>query len=211
MVDTRGVNVPGIMYTEDEDLAALLAFNLDMYYERLVSIYWQQLKNFVLRQTGSMQDAEDIVQEAVVRAYLALERYTPQRIQQMKLRPWLYKLTWNVYCNYMSRSKPPEAVPLDLSEDGLLLGREENWQEQPEVVFENAEQRRELEVLLCTLPPRYREIVNMYYFEELSHQEIAEILNAPVTTIRVYLHRGIQMLRRTVALQTSEVGRNDAV
>ena len=199
------------MHTEDEDLIALLACNLDMYYERLVSIYWQQLRNFVLRQTGSMQDAEDIVQEAVVRAYLALERYSPQRIQHMKIRPWLYKLTWNVYCNYMSRSKPPQSVSLDLSEDGLLLEREENWQEQPEVVFENAERRRELEALLCTLPLRYREIVNMYYFEELSHQEIAEILNAPVTTIRVYLHRGLQMLRRTIALQTSEVGWNDAV
>jgi RNA polymerase sigma-70 factor (ECF subfamily) len=193
------------MHTEDEDLIALLAFNLDMYYERLVSIYWQQLRNFVLRQTGS------IVQEAVVRAYLALERYTPQKIQHMKLRPWLYKLTWNVYCNYMSRSKPPQSVPLDLSEDGLLLEREGNWQEQPEVVFENVERRRELEALLCTLPLRYREIVNMYYFEELSHQEIAEILNAPVTTIRVYLHRGIQMLRKTITQQTSEVGWNDAV
>lgn len=199
------------MHTEDEDLIALLAFNLDVYYERLVSIYWQQLKNFVLRQTGSMQDAEDIVQEAVVRAYLALERYTPQRIQQMNLRPWLYKLTWNVYCNYMSRSKPPQSVPLDFSEDGPLFTREENCREQPEVVFENAERRRELEALLCTLPLRYREIVNMYYFEELSHQEIAEILNAPVTTIRVYLHRGIQMLRKTIAIQTSEVGQNDAV
>jgi RNA polymerase sigma-70 factor (ECF subfamily) len=199
------------MHIEDEDLVALLAFNLDMYYERLVSIYWQQLRNFVLRQTGSMQDAEDIVQEAVVRAYLALERYSPQRIQHMKIRPWLYKLTWNAYCNYMSRSKPPESVPLDLSEDGLHLEREESWQEQPEVVFENAERRRELEALLCTLPLRYREIVNMYYFEELSHQEIAEILNAPVTTIRVYLHRSMQMLRKTIALQTSEVGWNDAI
>lgn len=199
------------MHTEDDGLVALLACNLDRYYEQLVSMYWQQLRNFVLRQTGSVQDAEDIVQEAVVRAYLALERYTPQRIQRLKLRPWLYKLTWNVYCNYMSRSKPPEAVPLDWSEDGLLLGREENWQEQPEVVVANAERRRELEALLCTLPPRYREIVSMYYFEELSHQEIAEILHAPVTTVRVYLHRGIQILRKMIALQTSEGGRNDAV
>src|ERR1700724_4331176 len=123
------------MHTEDEDLKALLAFNLDVYYERLVSIYWQQLRNFVLRQTGSVQDAEDIVQEAVVRAYLALERYTPQRIQHMKLRPWLYNLTWNVYCNYMSRSKPPQSVPLDLSEDALLLERERTGQRRPKWVL----------------------------------------------------------------------------
>src|SRR5215469_388110 len=114
------------MHTEDDGLVALLACNLDMYFEQLVSIYWQQLRNFVLRQTGSVQDAEDIVQEALVRAYLALERYTPHRIQHMKLRPWLFKLTWNVYCNYMSRSRPPQSVSLDLSEDRLLHEREEN-------------------------------------------------------------------------------------
>ena len=199
------------MQTEDEDLVALLALNLDKHYEQLVSMYWQQLRNFVFRQTGSMQDAEDIVQEAVVRAYLALERYPPQRVQHMKIRPWLYKLTWNVYCNYMSRSNLRQFVSLDMPEDGLLLEREDDRHEQPEMVFENAERRRELETLVCTLPMRYREIVNMYYFEELSHQEIAEILNAPTTTIRVYLHRGVQMLRKTIAVQKSEVNWNDAV
>jgi RNA polymerase sigma-70 factor (ECF subfamily) len=111
----------------------------------------------------------------------------------------------------MRRSKPPQSVPLDLSEEGLLLAREDGGQEQPEVVFENAERRHELEALVCTLPLRYREIVNMYYFEELSHQEIAEILNAPISTIRVYLHRGIQMLRKTLAVKGSEVSWNDAV
>jgi RNA polymerase sigma-70 factor (ECF subfamily) len=199
------------MHTQDEELVARLALNLDTYYEQLVSLYWQQLRNFVFRQTGSVQDAEDIVQEAIVRAYLALERYSPQRIQHLKIRPWLYKLTWNVYCNYMNRSKPAQLVPLDMSEDGLFLEREDDRHEQPEVVFENAERRRELETLVCVLPPRYREIVNMYYFEELSHREIAEILNVPTTTIRVYLHRGIQMLRKTVAVQKSEVSWNDAV
>ena len=199
------------MQTEDEELVARLAINLEKYYEQLVSKYWQQLRNFVFRQTGSMQDAEDIVQEAVVRAYLALERYHPQRVRQMKIRPWLYKLTWNVYCNYMSRSNLRQFVSLDIPGDGLLLEREGDRNEQPEAVFENAERRRELETLVCTLPLRYREIVSMYYFEEFSHQEIAEILNAPAATIRVYLHRGVQMLRKTLAVQKSEVNYNDAV
>ena len=125
------------MQTEDEYLVARLALNLDKYYEQLVSMYWQQLRNFVFRQTGSMQDAEDIVQEAVVRAYLALERYPPQRVQHMKIRPWLYKLTWNVYCNYMNRSNLQQFVSLDMPEDGLLLEREADRHEQPEMVFEN--------------------------------------------------------------------------
>lgn len=199
------------MDAEGEDLLALLAIDLDRYFERLVSMYWQQLRNFVFRQTNSLQDAEDIVQEAVVRAYLALERYSAQRIRNMKLRPWLYKITWNVYCNYSSRSKQPPYIPLDFTEDDPLLEREDDWHEQPEIVFENAERKRELATLVGTLPPRYREVVNLHYFEELNSQEIADILNVPVVTIRVYLHRGIQLLRKTVAVQESEVSWNNGV
>lgn len=189
----------------DEDIATLLARNLDAYYERLVSFYWHQLLAFAYRRTGSTQDAEDIVQESFVRAYLALERYPEERIRTLKVRPWLYKVTWSVYCNYTGRSKSPPLVPLDLSEDGPLMEREEYWSEQPEKLFEHVERRQELEELVNSLPPRYREIVSLYYFDELSHQEIAEMLNQRVGTIKVYVHRGIRMLRKAVVMQTNEV------
>jgi len=198
------------MDAEDADLLRLLALDLDRYYEQLMSKYWHQLRRFVFRQTGSWQDAEDIVQEAVVRAYLALGGYPTQRILALKVRPWLYKITWNVYCNYTGRSSSALDIPLDLSEDSALLEREVDWRERPEAVYEHAERRQELVTMLHTLPQRYREIVNLYYFEELSHQEIADILNAHVTTVRVYLHRGLRLLRKNAAAQISEVGGDGA-
>ena len=110
----------------DSDILALLATDLRHSYERLVSIYWYRLKIFVLRQLKSPQDAEDIVQEAFVRAYYALERYPAQRILALKIRPWLYKITWSVYCNYMERSKLQQSMPLDTSEDSALLELEDD-------------------------------------------------------------------------------------
>ena len=77
----------------DSQIVALLATDLKRSYERLVSTYWHRLRAFILRQVGSPQDAEDIVQEAFVRAYYALEVYPEQRIMALKLRPWLYKIT----------------------------------------------------------------------------------------------------------------------
>lgn len=198
------------MDAEDADLLTLLAKDLDRHYEQLVSKYWHQLRRFAYRQTGSWQDAEDIVQEAVVRAYLALGGYPPQRILALKVRPWLYKITWNIYCNYVGRSSAALDVPLDVSEDSALLEREDDWREQPERVFERVEERQQLESLLNTLPQRYREIVNLYYFEELSHQEIADILNARAATIRVCLHRGIGLLRKNAAVHISEMSRDGA-
>ena len=189
----------------DSQIVALLAADLKHSYERLVLTYWQRLKAFILRQVGSPQDAEDIVQEAFVRAYYALEVYPPQRILELKVRPWLYKITWSVYCNYMEHAKPQISVPLDTSEDSIFLELQDVGHEQPEEVFETGERRRELIALVDTLPGRYREVVRLHYFEDLSYQEIADIFNQPAGTVRVSVHRGIRLLRKTLEASKSKV------
>ncbi len=198
----------------DADILALLATDLRHSYERLISTYWHRLKVFVLRQVGSPQDAEDIVQEAFVRAYYALEGYPAQRILALKVRPWLYKITWSVYCNYTERSKLQQSVPLDISEDSAFLELEADGHEQPEEAFENEERRRELIALVDTLPQRYREVVSLHYFEDLSYQEIAFIFNQPAGTVRVAVHRGIGMLRKALEAHNSSAPirpANDAI
>src|ERR1051326_6860249 len=122
-----------------EDILTLLATDLDRNFERLVTLYWHQLKGFVLRKISHSQDAEDIVQEAFVRCYYALVRYTSQQILTLKLRPWLYKITWNVCCNYVSRSKGPPSISLDLPGESGHLDWEDDASSQPEELFERME------------------------------------------------------------------------
>jgi RNA polymerase sigma-70 factor (ECF subfamily) len=193
----------------DADILPLLATNLRQSYEWLVSTYCHRLKVFVLRLLGNPQDADDIVQEAFVRAYYALEGYPAQRILALKLRPWLYKITWNVYCNYLERSKLLPSVPLDTSEDSAFLDLEDDGHEQPEEAFANEERRRELIALVDTLPQRYRDVVSLHYFEDLSYQEIADIFNQPAGTVRVSVHRGIGLLRKTLEAYKSKVEISD--
>ena len=145
----------------DSQIVALLATDLKHSYEQLVSTYWHRLKAFILRHVGSPQDAEDIVQEAFVRAYYALEAYPEQRILALKVRPWLYKITWSVYCNHIEHSKLQDSVPLDASEDSVFLELQDDGHEQPEEAFETGERRRELIALVDALPQRYREVVSL--------------------------------------------------
>jgi RNA polymerase sigma-70 factor, ECF subfamily len=187
----------------NEKLAALLAVNLDRHYEELVSLYWPQLSAFVLRRTRHFQDTEDIIQETFMRAYLALERYPDERIETLKIRPWLYKIAWSVYCNHTGRGKLPLIVPLEMPDDTFYLEPEDDERVQPEVLYEQAEQRRELEALLEKLPAHYRDLVSLYYFEELSQREIADILNLPLGTVKVYIHRGIRLLRKLLDEQSN--------
>lgn len=193
------------MDASSESSLALPAITVETYYEQLVSLYWYQLRAFIARRVGNPQDAEDIVQEALLRAYVALERYPEQRRQTLKARPWLYKIAWNVYCNYTGRSKQPPSIPLDLSDESPVLEREDDRFVQPEVAFEHVEDRQELEILVATLPQHYRDVVSLYYFEDLNYQEIADILNQPVGTVKVYVHRGVRLLRKALAIETHEV------
>jgi len=188
------------MDLDRQEHAYLTAEQVDGYYEQLVAKYWHQLNSFIQRRTSNQQDAEDIVQEAFVHAYYALERYPLQQIRTLQARPWLYKITWNVYRNYMSRTKPPLALSLDDQADDLLLELDDEYEERPDAIFERGERRRELELLVNELPEQYREVINLYYFDELSQQEISDLLNRPVATIKTHIYRGLRMLRKTLQM-----------
>ncbi len=177
-------------------LPALLATDLNGYFGQLVLAYQQRLYIFALHQTGSVQDAEDIVQEALLRAYYALGDYPAERVRTLKLQPWLYKIALHVYYN-RARQLKLQVVPLNVSEDDI----EDDWRGQPDMAFEDAERVRELESLLATLPEQYRAAVSLYYFEELSYREIAELLNQPMGTVKSNLHRGVRLLREALAKQ----------
>lgn len=180
-------------YSENE-LPPLLANDLDRYYVDLVQCYQQRLYAFARRLTGNPHDAEDIVQEALVGAYVSLEHYPPLRIQTLKLRPWLYRVTLNVFSHH-ARSAHLHLVPLDLSDDGQALAMEDSEDERPEALFEQLERQQELEALVASLPERYRIAITCYYFEQLNYQEVAELLEQPLGTVKSTISRGLRLLR----------------
>jgi len=188
----------------DDELPDLLAANLRDSYELLVLRYASQLYVFALRWIGNPTDAEDIVQIAFERAFITLDNYPAPLIRALNLRPWLYKVTLNVARNYVSRSKL-QTVSLELLEDGDLIEQDEDWQNQPELVVESSERRRELEVQVASLAPSYRDAISLCFFGDLSYQETANVLNKSIGTIKFYVHRGIELLRKQQETQMNEV------
>ena len=102
-----------------EDISQLLASDVDGHFEQLMLHYQHRLYAFVLRQVGNAQNAEDIVQEAFLRAYHALKNYPPARIREMRLQQWLYKITLNVLRN-ATRTRQHAEISLDLNENSPL-------------------------------------------------------------------------------------------
>ncbi|MDQ2741382.1 MAG: sigma-70 family RNA polymerase sigma factor [Chloroflexota bacterium] len=178
------------------ELIAGLADDLDGHFESMVLLYQDQLYRFALRMSGNPEDAEEVVQDALVRAYRALSRYPTERILTLALRPWLYQICLNAFRNRVRR-RTLQLVPLN----GDLP--EHSDQERPERLVEASEGSRELATRLAALPNRFRAAVVLRHIEELGIAEIAAVLGQPEGTVKSNIHRGIRLLRQE--MERSEV------
>ena len=181
---------------DDETLTSGLAADLNGTFEALVRAYQDRLYAFGLRLTGSPRDAEEIAQDAFVRAYRALGRYPAERIQALKLRAWLFQVTVNVARNRVRRHRIAETplVSPDGSDDGLAALPADDA-EQPEQVAERHDEQDQVAAIVASLPERYRAAVIMRHIQGLSYQEIGAVLGQPVGTVKSNVHRGVAYLR----------------
>jgi len=184
----------------DQDLSAALAVDLDGNFEQLVLAYQDRLYAFALRLTGSPQDAEEIAQDAFVRAYQALVTYAAQRVRELALKPWLYQIALNVFRN-RRRRRAPRLVPLDEASAGMDLGLEDDKLERPDAALEHAELRGKLGALVAALPERYRLGVVLRHVQGLEYAEIAALLRQPIGTVKANVHRGLRLLREDLDKQ----------
>lgn len=182
----------------ENDLNTALVASVDAAFERLVGDYQHRLYAFALRMCGSPQDAEEIAQDAFVRAYRALRVYPAERLRALALRPWLYQITLNVYRNRVRPGRLP-SVSLDDTGDGAPLEIEDDERERPDVTAERAELRDTLASAILRLPAHFRAALILRHVEGLTYQEIATLLGQPAGTVKAHVHRGAKLLREALA------------
>ena len=180
----------------DEELTAALAADIDRSFPQLVQRYQHRLYAFALSWSGCVQDAEEIAQDAFVRAYHALHRYPRERRASLRLRPWLYRITLNLARN-RARGLRLATEPLD----ERVHDPADSQAEQPEEHLVRGEQGQDLAGLVATLPARYRAAVVLRHVQGLSYQDAASVLDQPVGTTKSDVHRGLRLLRDALSKQ----------
>ncbi|MGH2519266.1 MAG: RNA polymerase sigma factor, partial [Chloroflexota bacterium] len=156
-----------------------------------------RLYAFALRLSGSLPDAQEIAQDAFVRAYRALLTYPAERIGALQPRAWLFQITRNVYRNRVRR-RELQQVPLEewtRAEEGTCSLRA---LEGPDAWALRAERRLELTLALGRLPERQRSAVILRHIMGLGYDELAATLHQPVGTAKSDVHRGVRTLRTLV-------------
>ncbi len=157
----------------------------------LVQEYHRNIYNLAYRMTGNREDAMDVTQEVLFRAYRALASFQPDK----PFLPWVYRITWNI-CADRGRKigRTPPEDSLDENEDGAA--RLPSSTPSPDVAYEHKEQAEVLSLAMGQLSEGYRELIVMFHMDGLSIREISDITGMKETVIKNRLYRGRQMLRK---------------
>lgn len=179
----------------DAALAQRLARDVDAGFPALVTEHRDRLYTVALRLLGDRRDAEEVAQDALVRAYRAMHGYPRERIAALKLRPWLASIAVNLARNRRRRHgdrHPPSSLEpmLDAGFDPPADGRAA-----PAIAADRRETQRELPSALLRLAPTVRSAIVLRHVDGLSVAETAEALGRPEGTVKAQVHRGLRELR----------------
>jgi RNA polymerase sigma-70 factor, ECF subfamily len=159
-----------------------------------------------LRMTRNPQDAEDLVQEALVRAYRFYDRYEPGT----NFRAWLFKILTNTYINaYRKKRVRPQESSLDDTEEFFLynqLGGNGEAVDDVESTVLDRLGTDDIQQAIDKLPPQFRTTVQLADVEGLSYAEIAEATGVAKGTVMSRLFRGRRQLQRALWDQAQAVG-----
>ena len=143
------------------------------------------------RWTTSADDARDVAQDALIRAWRAIERYDRDRLRSLQPRGWLATIVRNVARN-RARDVGPAHDSIEAAGDPTDPGA------RPEQAALTREAAREWAGRLARLPERQRVAVELRHVHGLSYPEVAEALGRPVNTVKSDVHRGVLALRGTL-------------
>lgn len=178
---------PGI-----EELEALILSETDRRarFEQLAVPLLDDAMRLAVWLAGSRTDAEDIVQEAMLRAYKYLDRFSGGAF-----RPWLLAIVRNTAMTWFKRNRSDKVVfvpdiPADMPEPDVDAARAAN----PEGALLNRDLGNQLNRAVAALPPEFREVIVLRELHDLSYKEIAAVIDVPIGTVMSRLSRARRLL-----------------
>ena len=175
-------------------------------YEALVVPHMRGLYGAALRMTRNEGDAEDLVQDTLVRAYRFFDRFE----QGTNIKAWLFRILTNTFINkYRRKTREREVVegPEQATLTHRFFSRDvAQRSERPEAYFFDQLVGDEVIAAIDALPPDFRMAVLLADVQEFSYKEIAEIVGCPVGTVMSRLFRGRRLLRKTLQRYAEERG-----
>lgn len=163
-------------------------------FAELVELYKDKIFHLAFRMLHDRHEAEEVVQETFLRVYTNLNRYD----ENQKFSTWIYRIGTNLCIDRLRKRKPSYSLDAEIKD-----GEDNDWystlpssEETPEEQVILSEVQTKIREAIETLPEKYKAVLILRYLQDLSLQEISEVLSMPITTIKTRLHRGREFLRK---------------
>jgi RNA polymerase sigma-70 factor, ECF subfamily len=163
-------------------------------YGEIVELYKDKVYQISYRMLGNRHEAEDIAQEAFIRAFINIHSFNID----LKFSTWLFRIATNLCIDRIRKKKPDYYLDAEVAgTDGLnMYSQIPSKTNMPEKEVESLELEETIQREILKLPEKYRTVIVLKYIEELSLIEISKILNLPIGTVKTRIHRGREALRK---------------
>lgn len=164
-------------------------------YEILVNRYQRPIYNLAYRISGNEADAQDIAQEAFVKAYQSLQSYNPQ----YSFKSWLFRITQNLSIDQLRKKSRHSHISMnqeieDESGDSLQKEWEDHSPNARTQLMEKQKGER-IEQMIQSLPEPYKSVIILRHVEEMQLEEIAQLLSIPLGTVKTNLYRARNLMK----------------
>jgi len=175
----------------DEEVAKRVQNGDAQMFALLVERYEKKITRYAKKFLSHPDDIKDIVQDVFVKAYVNIKSFDVKR----KFSPWIYRIAHNEFVNCLKKNKNSKLSFMDFD----VLFPHPVAKETADSDVDRSDLRRMLDTCLEKMPVKYREPLVLYYFEEMSYKEIADVMRLPVSTVGIRLQRGKSLLKETIA------------
>jgi RNA polymerase sigma-70 factor (ECF subfamily) len=190
-----------LIQSTDHELVLLARNGSEKAFRELLDRYQRPVFSLVYRMVRDRERAEDLAQETFIKVFNHLERYDPK----YKFSSWIFKIASNLAIDQL-RKKEPETVSLEGSRHASTAEQQEATRIQIESRDENPEESLEakelgagIEHAVGQLRPEYRTAIILRHVEGRPYEEIAQIMDVPLGTVKTYIRRARLELRETLA------------
>ena len=176
---------------DDRELAARACEGRERAFRELLTRYERPVFSLVFRMVRNRETAEDVAQEAFVKAFNAIHTYNPS----YRFSNWIFKIANNLAIDRL-RKREIDTISIDGAPHASSAEEEQRGRldipdpgETPDTYAENRELGSRIEVAMGRLRPEYRTAVLLRHVEGHSYQEISDIMELPLGTVKTYIHR----------------------
>ncbi|GIW64386.1 MAG: RNA polymerase sigma factor [Patescibacteria group bacterium] len=166
----------------DEQLVEEIKKNKQLF-SILIDRYQKKIEKYVFYLTNRKEEVDDLVQEIFIKVFVNLNSFDIKK----KFASWLFRIAHNQVVNFFKKYK--NKLSLD---EKIMIVDESNIEEN----IEKDEVKKILNSCLEKIPIGYKEIILLYYFEELSYEEISDSLKIPIGTVSIRLSRAKKFLKK---------------